>query len=171
MKRESDKNLIPLDRRDAEDRRRIASEGGKKSGEARRKRKATKDLIRAVLSMNVDTTRKAKNALKKLGYDVDKEGAPSVELLMQINIANRAMAGDIACAKFLYDYAQIPDIKAQLERERMQAIKEGRARVDLTVNSQEEAEILREIERRMTEATGNSQQATGEPETGETDNP
>ena len=148
-------NLVPLNERTPEEQRAIAKKGGQKSGEARRKKKATKDLVKMVLSMDVVTNRKTRNALKKLGYDVDAEGAPSVELLMQISIANQAMAGDLASARFLYDYAQIPDIKTVLERERIKAVKDGRAKVDVNLNTAEEAGIMEEITRRM-EATGTS---------------
>lgn len=163
MPRKTDKNLIPMNKRDAEDRRRIASEGGKKSGEARRAKKATKDLIRSVLSLNVETTAKLKGKLKKLGYDVDAEGAPTVEMLMHINIANNAMKGDLISARFLMDYAQIPDIKTALERERIKAIREGRAKVDVNLNTAEEAGIMEEINRRMgLESVGVAKNATPE---------
>ena len=163
MSRKASENLIPLDKRDAEDRRRIASEGGKKSGEARRRRKATKDLIRDVLSLSVETPAKLKGKLKKLGYDVDAEGAPTVEMLMHINIANNAMKGDLISARFLMDYAQIPDIKTVLERERIKAQAEGRAKVDVNLNTPEEARIMDEITRRLDrEGTGNREQGTGE---------
>ena len=163
MPRKKSENLIPLDKRDAEDRRRIASEGGKRSGEARRRRKATKDLIRDVLNLNVVTTKQLKGKLKRMGYDVDVEGAPTIETLMHINIAKNAIKGDLISARFLMDYAQIPDIKTVLERERIKAQAEGRAKVDLNVNTAEEAGIMDEIKRRLErEETGNREQETGE---------
>ena len=142
-------NLVPLNERPAEEQRAIARKGGQKSGEARRRKKATREIVRMVLAMDVATSRKTRNALKKLGYDVDAEGAPSVELLMQIAIANQAMAGDLASARFLYDYAHVPDIKAQLERERIKAQVEARTKVDLTFNPEEGDAVLREIRERM----------------------
>lgn len=142
-------NLKSNAARTAAELRSNGAKGGKASGEARRRKKATQDLVKMVLAMDVVTSRKTKNALKKLGYDVDKEGAPSVELLMQIAIANQAMAGDLASARFLYDYAQIPDIKTALERERIQATVESRARVDLNLNPADGDAILSEIRQRM----------------------
>ena len=167
MPRKKSENLIPLDKRDAEDRRRIASEGGKKSGEARRRRKATKDLISYVLNLNVETTKQLKGKLKKMGYDVDVEGAPTIETLMHINIAKNAIKGDLISARFLMDYAQIPDIKTVLERERIKAAKEGRAKVDLNVNTAEEAGIMDEIERRM----GAEKTSSVTPQSGATPSP
>ena len=142
-------NLKPNSERTADELSKMGAKGGKASGESRRRRRATKELVRYVLSMDVVTTRKAKNALKKLGYDVDREGAPPVELLMQIAIANNAMAGDLASARFLYDYAQVPDIKTQLERERIRASVEARQKVDLTVTPGESEAVLEEVRRRM----------------------
>jgi len=147
--RKGQENLVPMNRRTPEEKQDIARKGGKKSGESRRRKKKTQELVKAVLAMEVVTSRKTKNALKKLGYDVDAEGAPSVELLMQIAIANQAMAGDLASARFLYDYAQIEDIKTAVERERIKAMRDARAKLDLTVNPSESESILREIREQM----------------------
>ena len=154
-------NLTPNSKRTPEQLKAMGAKGGKASAESRKKRKATKDLIRAVLDMGVVTSRKTKNALKKLGYDVDVEGAPSVELLMQIAIANQAMAGDLASARFLYDYAQIPDIRAAIERERMKAQAEARAKVDLTLNPAEGDAVLEEIRERMGAAAADDKEPIG----------
>ena len=139
----------------------MGAKGGKASAESRKRRKATKDLIRTVLAMDVVTTRKTRNALKKLGYDVDEDGAPSVELLMQIAIANQAMAGDLQSARFLYDYAMVPDIHVAIERERMKAQAEARAKVDLTVNPAEGEAVLEEIRERMTAAASDEKAPIG----------
>lgn len=152
MARKGQENLVPMNRRTPEEKQEIARKGGRKSGEARRKKRDTKALVKTVLSMEVVTSRKTKNALKKLGYDVDAEGAPSVELLMQIAIANQAMAGDLASARFLYDYAHVEDIKTAVERERIKAMRDARAKLDLTVNPSESESILREIREQMSAA-------------------
>lgn len=113
-------NLIPGDQRTHENNSRNGRKGGIASGEAKKKKKQTRDLIRMVLASPVDvSTKKGRDALHKVGYDVAEQGPPSVELLMQLQIATQAMSGDLASAKFLYDYAQVPDLRAQLERERM----------------------------------------------------
>ena len=46
-------NLIPLPQRTKEEQRRIAVEGGKASGEARRKRKALKESMNALLELPI----------------------------------------------------------------------------------------------------------------------
>lgn len=171
--------------RSTEELKAMGAKGGRASGEARRRRRNTRELVKYVLNMDVVTNRKVKNALKKLGYDVETEGAPSVELIMQIAIANQAMSGDLASARFLYDYAQVPDIKTAIERERIKAIREGKAKVELNVNTAEEAGIMEEIARRMKaegttssvsagalppshEGEGKGNEGTGAEETGET---
>lgn len=154
-------NLKPNADRTPDELKKMGAKGGKKSGETRKKRKAAKDLARMVLGMSVTTTAKAKRALQKLGYDVEKDGAPSVELLMQIAIANQAMAGDLASARFLYDYAQVPDLRAQLERERVKAQVEARAKVDLSINPAEGDAVLEEVRRRMRDEEGEGKAPIG----------
>ena len=113
-------NLIPGDRRSHENNQANGRKGGIASGEAKKKKKATKDLIRLVLASPVDvSTKKGREAMRKVGYDVAEQGPPSVEMLMALQIATQAMAGDLSSARFLYDYAQIGDLKASLERERI----------------------------------------------------
>ena len=136
------KNLKRNADRAPEELRAMGAKGGKASGASRKRRKATREMVRMVLNMNVTTTGKTRRALKKLGYDVDAEGAPSVELLMQIAIANLAMSGDLASAKFLYDYAHVPDIRAQLERERLKAQAEAREKATLLLNTVELPRII-----------------------------
>lgn len=120
-------NLIPGDQRTHESNAENGRRGGIASGAAKRRKKATRDLIRLVLDSPVDVTgkskkaRDAREALRKVGYDVDERGLPTVETIMSLQIATQAMAGDLSSAQFLYSYAQIPDMRATLERERIKA--------------------------------------------------
>lgn len=114
-------NLKPNRDRTAEELKRMGAKGGKASAQTRARKKQTRILIRDLLALTPKASRKTLNALQKLGYDVEKEGLPSVELLIQMQIANQAMSGDLAAARFLYDYAQVPDLKATLDRERVKA--------------------------------------------------
>lgn len=114
-------NLVPNSDRTPEQLRAMGAKGGVASGAAKRKKRATRELVRAVLALTPKTSRKTQSALVKIGYDVEADGAPTVEALIQMTIASQAMAGDLDSARFLYDYAQIPDLKAQLERERIKA--------------------------------------------------
>lgn len=154
-------NLKPNSKRTPEQLKAMGAKGGKASGETRKRRKTARELAKMVLGLNVTTTKKTKNALKKLGYDTDAEGAPSVELLMQIAIANQAMAGDLASAKFLYDYAQVPDIHTAIERERIKANADARQKVDVNVNTAD-ADCLEEIRARMQTAASPKPSPAGE---------
>lgn len=63
--------LIPLNERTKEEQRRIASEGGKASGAARRQRKAIKETVEMILGLPV-MDRKEWNALAKMGLDPEE---------------------------------------------------------------------------------------------------
>lgn len=119
-------NLKPNAQRTPEQLKAMGAKGGKASAEARKKRKATKELARAVLAMTPKASRKAQRALAAIGYNAEAEGAPTVELMGLCAMAQRYMAGDMAAARFLYDYAQIGDIKTALERERIKAAENAR---------------------------------------------
>lgn len=112
------KDLIPQSMRSPEERKKIARAGGIAAGEARRRKKQTRELILELLAVAPKLTAKQARQLQKAGLDAD---GVTIEALSLIAIANHAMAGDLAAAKFLYDYAQIPDLRAQLERERLKA--------------------------------------------------
>lgn len=116
-------NLITQAQRSPEERRAIARAGQKASTEAKRRKKATRELIKQLLGSEVTLTQKQINQLKKAGVDPDH---PTIELLGLIAIANQFMAGDLAAAKFLYDYAQIEDLRAALERERLKLAQEAK---------------------------------------------
>lgn len=117
-------NLVPNSDRTPEQLKQMGAKGGKASGVAKRKKRATRELVRAILTLTPKASRKTQAALVKIGYDIEAEGAPTVEQLIQMSIASRAMAGDLASARFLYDYAQVPDLRATLERERIRAAKQ-----------------------------------------------
>lgn len=119
-------NLIPGNRRTHEANRANGAKGGKASAEARKRRKATRELARQVLAMTPKASRKAQRALAAMGYDLENDEAPTVELMGLCAVAQMYMAGDLAAARFLYDYAQIGDIKTALERERIKAAEKAK---------------------------------------------
>ena len=116
-------NLTPNDQRTPEELKRMGAKGGKASAEARKRKKATRDLARQVLALQPKASKKAKRAIEAMGYDAEAEGAPTVELMGLCAIAQMYMAGDIAAAQFLYSYAQVPDMRAALEREKIKTAK------------------------------------------------
>lgn len=119
-------NLIPGNRRTHEANRANGAKGGKASAETRKRRKATRELARQVLAMTPKASRKAQRALAAMGYDLENDEAPTVELMGLCAVAQMYMAGDLAAARFLYDYAQIGDIKTALERERIKAAEKAK---------------------------------------------
>lgn len=144
-------NLKSIADRPPEEARAIRSKGGKKSGETRRRKRDTKALYRAILSMRIQTTADMKKALKKVGYDARIQGEPSVEEVIGMVIASQAMQGDIASARYLNDYAQNPDMRSAIEKERIKAMTKKGAKVDLTVTNAEDASIIDEIRARMSQ--------------------
>lgn len=118
------KTLVPNSDRSAEELKKMGAKGGVASGATRRRKRATRELVRALLNLSPKLSRKQQGAIAKLGYDAEVEGAPTVEMVMQMAVVQQALQGDLASARFLYDYAHVPDIKAQLERERIKAAKE-----------------------------------------------
>ena len=118
-------NLTPNEKRTPEQLKQMGAKGGKASAEARKRKKATRDLARQVLAMQPKASKKTRRAIAAMGYDAEGEGEPTVELMGLCAVAKMYMAGDIVAAKFLYEYAQIPDLRATLERERIRAAKES----------------------------------------------
>lgn len=87
--------LIPLNERTKEEQRRIASEGGKASGVARRQRKAIKETVEMILGLPV-MDRKEWNALAKMGLDPE-EITQQAALAMAIiqNAKKKGSPGDL----------------------------------------------------------------------------
>jgi len=88
-------NLIPINeinkKKTSEERRRNASEAGKKSGEAKRQKKAIKETINLLLSMPV-YNEKTKKQMKELGYeDDDLTNQTALVLAMY----KKALSGDV----------------------------------------------------------------------------
>ena len=71
----NEKNLIPFNKRTENEQREYARQGGQKSGEVRRKRKAMKEQAELLLSLPFNLTdrkgNELKEVLKKLGIDED----------------------------------------------------------------------------------------------------
>lgn len=99
--RKNENGIVPYRFTAGEDARERGRAGGKKSGEARRKKRAMKEVASMVLNLNVD--RDDVTALcDMLGID-PKEA--NVQLISLLAIANNAMQGDIKALEFLRDTA------------------------------------------------------------------
>ena len=90
-------NLIPLNERTKEEQRGIAQSGGIASGEARRRRKALKETMEALLSLPISDRRRFNNAAK-LGFNVEDLDNGT---LIVIALWERAISGDVPAIKEL----------------------------------------------------------------------
>lgn len=99
MARPQEKNLKSLADRTKEEQRRIASMGGKASGEARRRKKSMKESFEALFDMQASD--KYKNAFKKQGYDVPDN--LTMEQTLVLSMMAKAIAGDARMASLVLD--------------------------------------------------------------------
>lgn len=80
-------NLIPMNKRTKEEQRKIATKGGKASGESRRRKKSTKQLLEIILSKQADNS-KMRKLLEDLGYDKDEI---TNDLAMNFSMVNKVI--------------------------------------------------------------------------------
>lgn len=117
-------NLKPLGngQRTKEEERAIQSEGGKKSGEARRRKRDMKNAAKMLLGMKVSSKQSTmKAALQSLGIPEDEMNYQMAVLAMQLV---KAGLGDTQAASFLRDTAgENPNVKMR-EKELKQKQKE-----------------------------------------------
>ncbi|MBQ3221173.1 MAG: PBSX family phage terminase large subunit [Clostridia bacterium] len=100
------KNLIPFSQRTENEQRKITKNGGKKSGEVRRKKKAISDAVLDVLEMPVKSE-KLKAQMSDLGIKTDKN----------TDMLTAAVAGLIgsACAGKVDAFKELREIKERAE--------------------------------------------------------
>lgn len=99
----NDENLIPMNRRTKSEQRKIATAGGKASGEARRKKRDMRKAAEMLLNMPVSSKQSTMKAtLTALGIDEeDMDYSMGVMAAMLVQAAN----GNVNAAKFLRDTA------------------------------------------------------------------
>lgn len=112
-------NLIPVTQLSPEEARARRSKGGVNSGKARRRKRDTAKLCKLILSLQPELGEGTMDAMRKRGYDPDTDGPITAEMLALVKIMSMAQQGDLGALKMLYDYALIPDMKTQLEREKI----------------------------------------------------
>ena len=106
-------NLIPFTKRTEEEQRRIAVQGGKASGEARRKKKNMKEALQLLLSLDVKSL-KVREQLKALGIEEDDMNN---EMALMVSMLNKALKGDKGCAEFIRDTSGQKPVEIQEVRE------------------------------------------------------
>ena len=92
-------NLIPFTELTEEEQRKMASEGGKASGKARRKKKLIKEQLELLLSLPLKDEN-AKRKLEQIGIDADNLDN---QMAMVISIWNKALKGDIQAFNSIRD--------------------------------------------------------------------
>lgn len=95
----NEQNLIPMDQRTKSEARELGREGGRASGESRRRKKSLREAAELYLSLPVSDKR-AWNKLAKDGVgpeDVDNQMAVIAGLTI------KAVKGDAKAAKLLFD--------------------------------------------------------------------
>ena len=112
----NEKNLVPLNQRTKGEQRRIASAGGKASGEARRAKKTMREYADFLLSLQVSDRRKW-NKLSRAG--VPPEGCDN-KMLVTFALMQAAQSGDVQAVKELrnligQDSAQAPEAESRID--------------------------------------------------------
>lgn len=90
-------DLIPLNKRTKEERKRICSNGGKKSGEARRKQRTMRNIFRMVKGLRINDAEICAN-LRELGI---KEKDMTYGVLFAVSVFNNAMKGNAKMAELV----------------------------------------------------------------------
>ena len=94
------KNLKPMTERTEEEQKKIAMAGGKASVEARRKKKAIREVCETILSMKANSGLKA-----KINPDIElPEGATVYDVLVA-SMTQEAIDGNVKAAEFIRDSA------------------------------------------------------------------
>ena len=87
----NEQNLIPFNKRTESEQREYARQGGKKSGEVRRQRKAMREQMELLLSLPVKDA-KNKAFMEQLGIDEDNMDN---QMLLIMSVFSKAMKGDL----------------------------------------------------------------------------
>lgn len=96
----NEKNLKPQSKRTKSEQREIAKKGGKKSGEARRRKRLLKDCMNDLLDLPVNDTKKW-NKLSRMG--IDAENIDNRALLTASLFMKAVECGDVAAFKEIRD--------------------------------------------------------------------
>ena len=95
----NEQNLIPMDQRSQSEARKLGREGGRASGEARRRKKSLREAAELYLSLPVAD----KRAWNKLARDgVDPEDVDN-QMAIIAGLSIKAAKGDAKAAKVLFD--------------------------------------------------------------------
>lgn len=97
-------DLIPLSERTTEEQKTIAQKGGIASGKARREKKAMRETLEALLSMQMKSG-KAANIEEIKSFSTLKGKNISVQEAMSIAMIQKAIKGNVKAAEWVRDTA------------------------------------------------------------------
>jgi hypothetical protein len=111
-------NLIPFSERTKEEARELGTKGGKKSGEARAKRKLFKVVLDELLVRGITSEEDL-----AMAEDFDLKGEVTQEQLVMCGLLKRAKQGDVAACRLILEITR-DDEKLKIEKSRLGIDKE-----------------------------------------------
>jgi hypothetical protein len=114
----NEKNLIPNSKRTPSELREMTSKGGKKSGEARRKRKTFKVVLDELLVRGI-----ASEEDLAMAEDFDLKGEVTQGQIVMCGLLKRAKQGDVAACRLILEITR-DDEKLKIEKARLGIDKE-----------------------------------------------
>ena len=144
----NEENLIPFSERTESEQREIQSKGGKKSGEARRKKKSMKQVMDILLQMPASTFDDYQ-ILADMGINIDEFSETEINNLFVVNAALLSLAktGNVKAIKELrsiIDDGSYEKAKLKLEREKFEYMKKMQGGGDSEALAKLD-EVLREV--------------------------
>lgn len=130
-------NLIPMSERTSEEVRKIGAKGGKKSGEARRRKRTTKELLEMILSKQTDNS-KMRKLLQELGY---KQDEITNDLAMNFSMVNKVISKGDSKA-----YNTIQNILGEL-KEQVSIVGQPKLKIEVVDNENLESVLYEEEEK------------------------
>jgi hypothetical protein len=111
-------NLIPFSERTKEEARELGTKGGKKSGEARAKKKTFKAVLDELLVRGITSEEDLATA-----EDFDLKGEVTQEQLVMCGLLKRAKQGDVAACRLILEITR-DDEKLKIEKAKLGIDKE-----------------------------------------------
>lgn len=100
-------NLVSIGSRTTEEQRRIVSAGGKASGEARRRKKAIREICAELLGMDAPAGAAELGALQNIAQELAQQRGQRLDMYEALTLAQiaQALKGDTKAATFVRDSA------------------------------------------------------------------
>jgi hypothetical protein len=136
-RRKSLENLKPINTRTPAERSKIASQGGKASGKARKKKADLKQAMEIILAADV-SSEKAKDTLESLGLD------PTNEMLLAFQMFQQAANGNVRAFEAITKVTNVKDkydIAEQKARTKLITQQAKAAEAELKTSTSQEDKI------------------------------